>query len=94
MTETLDAGKLADDLRTLVEEAEALLRSGLDEGGAALQGHAEDALAELKTRFGSLEQQLNQRARDLDGYVRGNPWQAIAIAGGVALLLGLIMARR
>ena len=94
MTETLDAGKLADDLRTLVEEAEALLRTGLDEGGAALQGHAEDALAELKTRFGSLEQQLNQRARDLDGYVRGNPWQAVAIAGGVALLLGLIMARR
>jgi ElaB/YqjD/DUF883 family membrane-anchored ribosome-binding protein len=94
MTETLEAGKLADDLRTLVEEAEALLRSGLDEGGAALQGHAQEALADLKTRLGSLEQQLNQRARDVDSYVRENPWQAVAIAGGVALLLGLIMARR
>jgi ElaB/YqjD/DUF883 family membrane-anchored ribosome-binding protein len=26
--------------------------------------------------------------------VRGNPWQAVAVTGGVALLLGLIMGRR
>lgn len=94
MTENLSAGKLADELRTLVNDAEALLRSGLSAGGAELQDRAEDTLADLKARLGSLEQQLNQRARDVDSYVRDNPWQAVAVAGGVALLLGLMMARR
>ena len=94
MTETPSAGKLADELRTLVEDAEALLRSGLASGGAELQDRAQDTLADLKTRLSGLEQQLNQRARDVDSYVRENPWQAVAVAGGVALLLGLIMARR
>jgi ElaB/YqjD/DUF883 family membrane-anchored ribosome-binding protein len=94
MTETSNTGKLADELRSLVDEAEALLRSGLAAGGAELQERAEDTLAELKSRLASLEQQLNQRARDVDSYVRDNPWQAVAVAGGVALLLGLLMARR
>jgi ElaB/YqjD/DUF883 family membrane-anchored ribosome-binding protein len=59
-----------------------------------LQEHAEDTLRDLKGRLAGLEQQLNARARDVDSYVRENPWQAVAVAGGVALLLGLIMARR
>ena len=33
------------------------------------------------------------RARQVDGYVRDNPWQALAIAGGVALLVGILMGR-
>jgi ElaB/YqjD/DUF883 family membrane-anchored ribosome-binding protein len=51
-------------------------------------------MAELRTRLTALEQQVKARARDVDGYVRDNPWQAVAVAGGVALLLGLIMGRR
>ncbi len=94
MTETWDAEKLADELRTLVDDAESLLRSGLASGSAELKDRAQDTVRELKGRLSSLEQQLNARARDVDGYVRENPWQAVAIAGGVALLLGLIMARR
>jgi ElaB/YqjD/DUF883 family membrane-anchored ribosome-binding protein len=94
MTETFDAGKLADELRSLVSEAEALLRSGVSSGTAELQDRAQETVRELKGRLAGLEQQLNARARDVDSYVRDNPWQAVAVAGGVALLLGLIMARR
>ncbi len=94
MTETWDAERLAEELRTLVDDAESLLRSGLASGSAELKDRAQDTVRELKGRLSSLEQQLNARARDVDGYVRENPWQAVAIAGGVALLLGLIMARR
>lgn len=94
MTETFDAGKLADELRSLVNEAEALLRSGVPSSGAELQERAQETLHDLKGRLTSLEQQLNAHARDVDAYVRDNPWQAVAVAGGVALLLGLIMARR
>ena len=45
-------------------------------------------------RLSGLEEQLGARAREVDYYVRENPWQTVAIAGGVALLLGLIMGRR
>jgi ElaB/YqjD/DUF883 family membrane-anchored ribosome-binding protein len=94
MTETFDAGKLADELRSLVSEAEALLRAGVGSGTAELQDRAQETVLELKERLAGLEQQLNARARDVDSYVRDNPWQAVAVAGGVALLLGLLMARR
>jgi ElaB/YqjD/DUF883 family membrane-anchored ribosome-binding protein len=94
MSESIDPGKLADELRDLASEAEALLRSGVASGGAELQGRAQETLADLKERLAGLEQQLNARAREVDSYVRDNPWQAVAVAGGVALLLGLIMARR
>ena len=94
MSETFNSGRLVDDLYSLVDEAEALLRSGLASGGAEMQDRAQETLRDLKSRLSSLEQQLNARARDVDSYVRDNPWQAVAVAGGVALLLGLIMARQ
>lgn len=94
MTETFDTGKIADELRALVSEAEALLRSTVSAGSAELEDRAQDTLQDLKGRLGSLEQQLNATVHEVDGYVRDNPWQAVAVAGGVALLLGLIMARK
>ncbi len=94
MTETFDTGKIADELRALVSEAEALLRSTVSAGSAELEDRAQDTLQDLKGRLGSLEQQLNATVHEVDDYVRDNPWQAVAVAGGVALLLGLIMARK
>ena len=32
--------------------------------------------------------------RSTDLYVRDNPWQAVGIAAGVGVILGLLMARR
>jgi ElaB/YqjD/DUF883 family membrane-anchored ribosome-binding protein len=94
MTDTFDGGKLADELRSLVEDAEALLRASAGADGAQLNEHAQATLADLRARLAGLEQRFSARARDVDTYVRANPWQAVALAGGVALLLGLIMGRR
>ncbi|TLY76188.1 MAG: DUF883 domain-containing protein [Gammaproteobacteria bacterium] len=94
MTEMFDAGKLAEELRSLVSDAEALLRASGSADGAEMQQRAEATLRELRTRLSALEEQLTARARDIDSYVRGNPWQAVAVAGGVALLLGLLVGRR
>jgi len=62
--------------------------------GAEFEERAEAALKDLRGRLSGLEQQLGARARDVDEYVRDNPWRAVAIAGGIALLLGLVMGRR
>ncbi|HEX4387567.1 MAG TPA: hypothetical protein VH109_02970 [Steroidobacteraceae bacterium] len=94
MAETIEAGRIAEELRQLVSDAEALLGAGLGSGAAEAQARAQETLAGLKERLGGLEQQLNVRAQEVDSYVRENPWQAVAIAGGVALFLGLLMGRR
>jgi ElaB/YqjD/DUF883 family membrane-anchored ribosome-binding protein len=83
MTETHDSGQLAADLRALVDDAEQLLRATANAGSAEVQERAQATLRDLRAR-----------ARDVDSYVHDNPGQAVAIAGGVALLLGLIMGRR
>ena len=94
MTEGFDGGRLAEELRVLMSEAEALLRSASGTASAAQEERAEATLADLRARLSTLEQQLKARARAVDGYVRENPWQAVAVAGGVALLLGLLMGRK
>jgi len=87
-------GQIAEELRALVSDAETLLRSTANAGGAEAQERAQATLQDLRARLTALEDQVRSRARDVDTYVRDNPWQAVAAVGGVALLLGLIMGRR
>jgi ElaB/YqjD/DUF883 family membrane-anchored ribosome-binding protein len=94
MAETNDGGKLAEDLRTLVEDAEQLLRASANAGSAEVKERAQATLHDLRARLSAVEDQVRARAREVDSYVHDNPWQAVAIAGGIALLLGLIMGRR
>jgi ElaB/YqjD/DUF883 family membrane-anchored ribosome-binding protein len=94
MTDRNGGGQIAEDLRAIVSDAEALLRSSANTGGADAQERAQATLQDLRARLNALEDTVRSRARDVDSYVRDNPWQAVAAAGGIALLLGLIMGRR
>lgn len=94
MSDVFNGEKLAEELRALVSEAEALLRNSTETVTAAGREQAEATMADLRKRLTSLERQVKTRAREVDDYVHDNPWQAVAMAGGVALLLGLIMGRR
>lgn len=94
MPEMSPAAKLAEELRALVSDAETLLRATTSADGAEVQERAEATLRELRGRLNALEEQLTARAHDVDTYVRTNPWQAVAVVGGLALLLGLMMGRR
>ena len=93
MSDRNGGGQIAEELRALVSEAETLLRSTANAGGAEAQERAQATLQELRARLNSLEDTVRSRARDVDSYVRDNPWQAVAVAGGVALLLGLLVGR-
>ena len=96
MTQFFDAGKLADDLHSLVKDAEALLRATAGQVGektSEAQEKAEESLQALRDRLADLEDSVKGRAKQVDSYVRDNPWQALAIAGGVALLVGILMGR-
>ena len=94
MADRNGGGQIAEDLRAIVTDAEALLRSTATAAGTDAQERAQATLQDLRARLNALEQTMRSRARDVDTYVRDNPWQAVAAVGGVALLLGLIMGRR
>jgi ElaB/YqjD/DUF883 family membrane-anchored ribosome-binding protein len=94
MADRNGGGQIAEDLRSIVTDAEALLRSTSGTGGAEVQERAQATLQELRARLNALEDQLRSRAREVDHYVHENPWQAVGIVGGVALLLGLALGRR
>lgn len=94
MSDRNGGGQIAEQLRTLVSDAEALLSSTANAGSAEIQERAQATLQELRVRLNALEDAVRGRARDVDTYVRDNPWQAVAAVGGIALLLGLIMGRR
>jgi ElaB/YqjD/DUF883 family membrane-anchored ribosome-binding protein len=93
--------QLLDDLKTVMSDAEALLRATSAQTGEKIQevrARAEESLRQAKARLSSIEDEALRRAREVadatDEYVRENPWQSVGIAAGVGLLLGLLLARR
>ena len=91
-----DAGQFADDLQTLVQHAEELLRATANTAGEAAsdaRDRAQESLDALRSRLSTFERDMKGRAKAVDSYVQDNPWTAVAVVGGVALLLGLIMGR-
>jgi ElaB/YqjD/DUF883 family membrane-anchored ribosome-binding protein len=97
MSPQFDAGKLAEDIKTLVRDAEALLRASAENAEELTdeaRQRAEESLHALRSQLSDIERDLKGRAEVLDGYVRDNPWAAVAVVGGIALLVGLLMGRR
>jgi ElaB/YqjD/DUF883 family membrane-anchored ribosome-binding protein len=93
--------QLLTDLKTVMSDAEALLRATSTQTGEKIQevrARAEESLRQAKARLSSIEDEALRRAREVadatDEYVRENPWQSVGIAAGVGLLLGLLLARR
>ena len=101
MAQEVTVDKLLEDLQTVVRDADALLKATSAQTGEKIQeirGRAEESLRLARIRLAQVEELALQRARDAataaDEYVHENPWQAIGIAAGVGLLLGLLVSRR
>ena len=101
MAEQVSGSQLIDDLTAVIRDAESLLRATAAQTGdrvEEIRARAEDSVRQAKARLANVEEQALERARefagDADQYVRGNPWQAVGIAAGVGLLLGILMSRR
>ena len=93
--------QLVADLKTVMEDAEALLKATSTLTGEKIQevrARAEESLRQARQRVTEVEEEAMRRAREVaeaaDEYVRENPWQSVGIAAGVGLVLGLLIARR
>lgn len=93
--------QLVADLKTVMEDAEALLKATSTLTGEKIQevrARAEESLRQAKVRLTEVEEEAMRRAKEIadaaDEYVRENPWQSVGIAAGIGLVLGLLLARR
>jgi ElaB/YqjD/DUF883 family membrane-anchored ribosome-binding protein len=101
MDQTVTTGKLIEDLQVVVRDAEALLQATAAQSGEkidAIRARANESLQTARRRLAAAEKQAMQEARQAalaaDDYVHANPWQAVGVAAGVGLLLGLLIGRR
>ena len=93
--------KLVSDMKVVVSDAEEILRATAGVAGEKMVDLRErigERLQEAKLRIADAEAALVDRtkaaAHAADDYVNENPWQAVGIAAGVGLLLGLVIGRR
>jgi ElaB/YqjD/DUF883 family membrane-anchored ribosome-binding protein len=91
--------KLMADLQAVVTDAEALLKATASQAGEKVQearAKAEESLSGARERLAEAQTGALRQARELisDGeeYVRKNPWQAVGIAAGAGLLVGLLIS--
>lgn len=101
MADPVSADQLIEDLHAVVRDAEDLLKATASQAGEKIQQarvRAEESVRLAKERLAGLEDEALARARvlasDADKFVRDKPWQAVSIAAGIGLVLGLLLSRR
>lgn len=98
---TEQADQLIDEFKSLVANAEALIKATQDHPGETigeLRSKTIDTISSAKERIMELEGDLSDKAKVVaqktDDFVHQNPWEAIGVAAGLGLLLGLFIRRR
>ena len=93
-------GKLVEDLKAVVSDAEELVKataSHTEERIAAARVKAEESLKAAKARLakqeGGVMAQTKAAAKAAEDCVRANPWKAVGIAAGAGFVLCLLAAR-
>lgn len=89
---------LLAELRSLVSDAEKMV-------GDSLTENSEDAVSTLRSRFDAAQERMGELyttarkkvvagARYTDETIRANPYQSLAIAAGIGVLIGVLVGRR
>lgn len=92
---------LARNLRAALDDAEALVRLTAEHTGeqiAAARNRAQASVARARSELERVQADAARRTRqavtEVDDYVHTHPWQAIALAGVLTTVIGVLIARR
>jgi ElaB/YqjD/DUF883 family membrane-anchored ribosome-binding protein len=100
-TGSIGKDRLMADLKTVVADAEELLKATASQTGeriTAARAKAEESLKAAKERLADAQAaavaNAKAAARATDEYVHENPWRAMGVAAVAGLLLGALISRR
>ena len=100
MAEKISTDKLLDDLKTVVNDAEDLLRATSGQAGdkmSATRARVEESVRAARKRMNEMQddvlEQTKEMAEEADAYVRKNPWHAVGIAAAAGIIVGLMLRR-
>jgi ElaB/YqjD/DUF883 family membrane-anchored ribosome-binding protein len=90
--------ELLSELQTLVAEAETMI-------GDTVSEQSSEAIESLRARFAAAQERFEDAyagarkkviagAKCTDATIRANPYQSLAIAAGVGLVVGILLGRR
>lgn len=101
MSETATKEKLVADVKEVIADAEILLRetatdlsAKAKETRARLSTQLESAKARLKDLEGVAREKVIEGAKETDRVIREHPYEAIGVAFGLGLLVGIILNRK
>jgi ElaB/YqjD/DUF883 family membrane-anchored ribosome-binding protein len=97
MDEEVTLGKLVKDFKTVVQDAESLVRATAgDLGDKALEARKRLAASvdSAKASFARVEERAVAGAKATDRVIRGHPYESMGIAFGVGLLIGVLVSRK
>ena len=95
-TET-SAEELMDNLRALITEAEQVVSNGVSTTSshiiADLRERLENGLEKLNDYYGDAKERVVSSARRTDQTIRSHPYESLAIALAVGVLIGALIRR-
>jgi len=93
--------KLIADFKVVLSDGEELLKATASQTGdkaAEMREKVTEHLKRAKFRLQEEQEKMMTRTKEVagatDDYVHDHPWQAVGVAAGVGVLLGLLMGRR
>jgi ElaB/YqjD/DUF883 family membrane-anchored ribosome-binding protein len=95
------ADQLISEFKSLMADAEALIKATEDhpsETISSIRNKALDTITGAKASLSNFEGTLTEKvkvvAEGADDFVHRNPWEAVGVAAGLGLLIGLLIRRR
>ena len=90
--------ELLHELQSLVAEAETMMLDSASEQSAEMLGNLRERFGAAQEKFADVYEGAKKKvvagAKYTDTTIRENPYQAMAIAAGVGLLVGVLLGRR
>ena len=93
--------KLVEDLKAVVDDAEALLKATANQTGekiAEVRAKAEESLKTAKIRIAEEGKEIIEKAKSAakstDEFVHAQPWKAVGIGAIAGFAIGLLISRR
>ena len=101
LSDQFNQDQLINEFKTVVADAEALLKATANTGGdklAEIRAKAEESLGVAKARMIDVQAEVVARtkaaAKATDAYVHENPWRSVGLAASVGVVVGLLIGRR